>query len=635
MFAVPVSSISLSAVARRVIAVALALLLAAAYGPVSGEPRIVEYTELPERFEQVQDTPGGLWQVSGDGALTSGSAPYLPSGMKLFVDGVSFAPDSARLVDDSPAGGVIELTLAGKAGEIPVSRDIWLDRERGGVRLVDTLNNPGKKPLTVRIELKTGFRFPWQNLVGTSGRLLPSASPVLLSRRDRGLAIRFAATDGREDTVLLMRGGEASALPAISASANARELVLAYEVELPAGERRSLLHWVVRRNLGDSGELADLMERFYSRRLLVDARVPGDLVETVVNFASSDFPGQQGPPPGLRNLAPLNEQTDRIGVHRRSQDILWLSPRNQLIGEVSRNARVEIEGEKVGVEAIAAIQGGGGMGRIPRVFLRDGRVQAGKVRMEEFSMKIGADWTLQRWEPDQLNFLLFAWDSSDGIPPKKARFFMELRSGDVLAVSDFPDGFSIETAWGRNLIAVDRLSEIRYTSRPWPEYRIRESSGSIYGGLVTGEALRFVDHAGVAGAVSPDSLLRLWRAGTPPEPASPTEFRWAEWEDVPETSLPESGFLLSGNAVIAGTFDGEKPLVFLESGSVIEVDPASIVAMRRLPSRTGGDFEVECSGGDVIRGRLRDSFVQLRSDDRLWRVPGDQLLAYRFVEKRS
>ena len=55
----------------------------------------VEIREIPDRFFAVQDSSGFFWQAFGNGALVSGDAQYLQSGLNLLVDGVAFAPGRA------------------------------------------------------------------------------------------------------------------------------------------------------------------------------------------------------------------------------------------------------------------------------------------------------------------------------------------------------------------------------------------------------------------------------------------------------------------------------------------------------------------------------------------------------------
>ena len=601
-------------------------------GTAWSEPGKVEFSEIPAKFQQFQDQAGFLWQVNKEAALTSGETQYLPSGMKLVLNGKTFLPKSAVLTDNTAAKGVLDLVLTDSGKELKTTRDLWFDLERGGVRVLDTVKNNGKSPVVVAVELRNAFQFPWQNLVGTSGRILGGGS-VKLSERDRGITVKFSVADGRQDTIILARGEAGGEGPELSASSNSRELVLRYKMKIEPGQTKSLLHWILRRNVGKLDDLGGLVRPFYDRRQLINSRIPGELIAKVHNFSKSDFPLQSGPPPHLKNLVSLNELIDRVGVHRRSEDILYFSPDNQLTGEIGPNAAVRIGGATLGISKMAAIEGGGGVGRTPRVFLRDGSVLVGDIELENFSLKIGSEWTVQNWDPVALNLVLFGWDKDDGVPPEKAKRLVELRSGEVIPLSELRDGLEVALPWGTKKMTLDEVRELRYRTTPWPQFRLVESDGSQLGVLLADEQLQLTGVSGKVRSIDSRSLKRIWVSGTiPRETILDLDPAPENLDDFPREEIPSSGFLLQGSNVLAATFKKGEPLALVDRNGVIKIAPEEISTIRR--PNGNGQLEIDLKNGDSVKGKLRRKTFAIEAGGQTWTIPATHLIAFQNIDQK-
>ena len=167
--------------------------------------------EIPSRFFQIQDSNGFFWQAAGNGAITSGETQYLQSGLNWIVEGVPFAPSSALVRSPDEFADDSGVTLEEVRDSLTLKRDLWVDRERGGVRSLDTIQNRGGSAVTLEVVLRTTYPFAWQSLHGVDGELL-SKDPVLtLDDRDFGLVVHFSAAEGRHDTFIVV-GGEAESL---------------------------------------------------------------------------------------------------------------------------------------------------------------------------------------------------------------------------------------------------------------------------------------------------------------------------------------------------------------------------------------------------------------------------------------
>lgn len=597
---------------------------------VFAETRVVDYKEIPAKFEQYQDRKGFLWQTNNEGSLTSGETQYLPSGMKLFVDGKAFAPGTAKLTNDADQA-LLDLTLSEKSEGTTIDRQYWFDLKRGGVRVIDTIKNTGKSN-NLKVELKTAFQFPWQNLVGTSGSILSGTSEVEISPRDIGVTAKFSVADGRQDTIVVFRGENSALTPNVSASSNSRELVMTYNLPIPPGESRSLVHWILRRNIGKLDEIEREVSAFYDRKQFSQPRVSEAVAKTVANFPASAFPADSGPPRDLNRLVALNELLSKTEIERSNQDILWISPTNQLRGSVSPKTVVTLDTAAIPIAKIAAIEGGGGKGKQPRVFFRDGTVGVGALEINDFALKIGDKWAVENLDTAEINLLLMRFDPSDGVVPEKTVSFVELRSGQVFAVTGVKPAIPLVSVWGRRTVPLEDLYELQYLSIPRPEYRMIHRDGSSLSVLPARGDLEISTAGGSPATVDPRSIQRIWRNGLTPSPSELFEPRWLEMTDVPKGLMPAGGFLLQGNNLYAGSFAESGSITLTDGNSALDVAPSQIVSMRKLePSLRSSlpQFEVELADGNLIKGGLSQATLRIGSEKESWQVPVRHIIAYR------
>src|SRR5690606_1555670 len=156
--------------------------------------------------------------------------------------------------------------------------------------------------------------------------------------------------------------------------------------------------WILQRNLADVTQDLAAISPFLQRDKLIVPEVDPAAYAEVVNFAPSAFQIEASAPAQIKALVALNRLTDRIGFHRRSEDILWISPTNQIAGTIQREGSLTVAtaytgDREVAMTEIAAIRGGGGNGRNPLVYLRDGRVFAGTIREGEIGWTTGTSGT--------------------------------------------------------------------------------------------------------------------------------------------------------------------------------------------------------------------------------------------------
>ena len=594
------------------------------------------FSAIPDRFFQVQDSFGFFWSAAPNGALTSGETQYLQSGLNLLIDGQKFRPSRGSEV--VPAGGSnsAQLSLSEDRDGLEISRDLLFDKERGGVRIVDSFRNTSGAAVTLKVQLRTTYPFGWKSLHGGDGSQLNSEPALALTEGEGGISVRFGASEGRPDTLILASDGQSDNQPDIKASANRRELVIGYSIDLGPSSKRMLLHWVLQRSLAEAGEAEGELSYFWQRGRLIRPGVEAKLTNHFQNFDSKTFPSETVTPSRLRSLISLNELIDRVGIHRRTEESLWISTANQLTGQVDPGEVLSFEASHLGltevkVSDIAAIRGGGGFGRRQLIFLRDGSVLSGEAIDDALTFDIaGAED--QSVNLDALNLLLFRAREFDGVPPGSAEVFVELRDGSVMALSD-SDSVVLagHTAWGEVEIPISAVAAARYSASPHPRLVLLTLQGSRLSVFLRDIPLSTKLSSGKEVEISALSVKRIWRANADGFASHGDSSDWIALSEIPG-DIPESAALLMGNNLIAGALTGPE-LLFDVEGTIMTLPAARIVAMTRLfggveESPEKARFEVRLEGGDSISGCLLDPFVRIDAQH-VTIVPTQHLVDYR------
>ena len=603
---------------------------------------------LPTAFELWQDEQGFLWQLSRAGSLGSGESSYFQSALALSVRGTAFAPTEGFRLDGGQVGeegGRLVLKQAGE--ELEIARDVWFDQERSGVRVLDTFTNPGQRKASFRIDLKTAYQNPWQDLHGTEGRILGSRPGTGLGPRDFGIVVKFSSAEGRHDTLFVTSSERDAKRPLISYSSNLRELTFSYDLEIEPGQSVSLLHWVVQRNLQKSNDAESVLRPFYQRRRLVAPRVEPDLAGGVRNFEAQAFPQPGAEPFDLEALVSLNEVLESLGADRRNEDVLWISGENQLAGTVNPEATLRVStawgDREVPLSQVAALQGGGRSGRTPRVFLRDGRVWSGNVVATGLTMKVAEGWEVEELRPEEMTLLLMRVAQEDGRPPEGGQLFVELRTGDVVAVGveeADEEPLTVLTPWGEAGVPLSRVDELHYaTGAVAPRFRLLQEDGSLWT-VFLGQAALSLKERGTGSdpevplVVPPVTVAGAWKAGQAVGKAAvDLADEWFDLEDAVAwagADLPGSAILLSGNNLFNGSLSMES-LNVVSAGVVTPIAAGEVTAIRRSPdsdSEVAPIFEIELKGGEILTGRLRERMLLIESAGRQWQVPSKHFIAF-------
>lgn len=596
--------------------------------PALAQDRAEDWEQLPrvpDRIEVVKDDLGFYWQLTGAGSFYSMGANTFKSANMLAINGVNFTANA--VFKNSETRYAFEANL----GQLAVRRDIWIDQARGGVRYVESLKNTTAAPISIQVSLKTDFSYAWQDVLSDSGKPLAGQ----LGARDAGAFFRFSPADGQSDVWILAGGEKADVMPKMTL-ADARQVVLVYDVSVPANDEVSIVHWIGQRSLTDLAELRAQFDPFYNRGRLVRANLPQQqLAAGVRNFAANpdSAPAAEAFDPVA--LVGLNRLLDRLEAERTGKELLYLSHENQLSGDVSPGVSVKIETElgeaAVPLAEIAALRGGGGTRRrLHEIYTRDGDLLIGQGALPTTRMS-GADG----WEMDlnlnELETLLLRVAEIDGKPAEGVWGYAELDDGQILALADGENAkFSFVTPWGAPVVEladVVALHPADAAASPRSQLTLRDGSQLL--GFASGDPISLQSSRLGAVEIQGSRIRAIWRIGSNGMAPAPIEDLRDDW-DATADFASSLVWLEGGSRVAAELADAELALV--TENQVTPLALAEIVSLRRtedgildrLPF-----FEVELKNGDLISGRLRNREVRIEARGEVWRVPLGHFLGYR------
>lgn len=584
--------------------------------------RAVSFESIEGPFFEVQDANGYFWQAAENGALTSGQTRYLQSGLNLLVNGEGFAPDGGEMAPPAEAtpSGRIELVLRERRADYVIERDLWFDRERGAVRVVDSIRNESGRTLTLEVDLRTTFPFDWRSLHGDDGRPLSSDPALALGEGNAAILVHFSAAEGRKDTFLLCGTEEGGLSPRLSAAKNRRELTLHYELVVPPGGSSALFHWIGRTGLPSVEAFGRSLAPFRRNGELIEPGVEPVTVPAIANAPPSAFPRSRGAAPRLRSLVALNRILERFGGQRRGADALWLDSATQLAGKITGDDVVTVEDDYLGtteVETsdIAAIRGRGRGGRSPRVFLRDGRVLVGEVTDFDLVFEAENGGLPRELGISDFSLLLFALDSEDGLAPESVSGFLELVDGRVLALPRKARlQFDGMTPWGAESFPFEGLVKIERSEQPFPSFRLFLEDGSRFHVFPTETVFRLPTEEGEPVEIPVASLDRYWRSGFEERDSDSEQRPWLSFEEVPADFRIDAGFLFAGGAMRTGRLAGDSLRWQPRDAPVAEIPVTAVLSLERNPEGSeSGAFTLRLSGGEKLHGspvspRLRVSF---------------------------
>lgn len=569
--------------------------------PTTAQPDPARSEQLvPANFNPTKDAKGFQWDFSPMGTIGDGSDDCFDNAAVLDVAGSSFRPAMPKMT----AKG--ELVLTGRSGSVEVTRRIKVDRQHCYARYVESFRNTGSSPQTLSVSLRTDLGGRAEMIATDSGTLKPGA----LGKKDGGL---LALQQGsRSPSVLFFLSASRSRIkPALHISGNER-LTFTYSLRLKPGETVSILHAVAQRRPGGIPDRKTRTALFKPFRDVAFVRdLPAALRKTIVNWTGSEPDAGQ-----LPTLAALYEQLD---IASPKTDLLLMDETARVAGTARcESIRIRTPHGRAGVtlDEVAAVLGGGGAGKTPRLYLRNGEILAGTIDAPGLALTNESDWSISL-DPRSLHALVLRASPPPAAPAAAA--FIETHHGDRLAIAvDPPPAFDVATPWGPLPVSLDRLDHLARIREPIPSHRLVLRDGTRLPVFLGGEPLAVRSHRFGPVSIPPQTLTRLLviRPSGKPEPEEAGE----------EESLPIPHCRLRGGAILAGRIALPAVPVSTSTGTT-RLETARIRGMRRDKGQEQAVFTIALTDGGTLSGRLATSWLPVRSGDRTWRIPVEQFLS--------
>lgn len=244
------------------------------------------------------------------------------------------------------------------------------------------------------------------------------------------------------------------------------------------------------------------------------------------------------------------------------------------------------------------------------------------------------------WDMDlkveDLMFLLTRLGEDDGKAPDGASIFVALRSGDVLAVDGKDESggggdveLGILSPWGTDRLPLNEIESLRYTSGSVPKYRLHRQDGSWMSVFLNDEDLHLKLGSEEGVMVQAGKIAGIWRTGKQSLEGRSEMDEWLDFEDIGErSSLPTPCCLLVGSNLMHGEILMDA-LHLVSGGAVTKINPREIVAMERLDDLEAVPvFNLELSGGNRLKGKLRERSLIVKTPSRSWDIPVQHFIAY-------
>jgi hypothetical protein len=272
---------------------------------------------------------------------------------------------------------------------------------------------------------------------------------------------------------------------------------------------------------------------------------------------------------------------------------------------------------------IAAVQGAGGRGRLPRLFLRDGTVLTGPLTLPGWKVSGAKGWTITL-TPEALDAVVMKKSPADGIVEPAPAFLAVLNSGEVLPLQlAAGEKLALTSPWGAVEAATNDIVAFHHLKQPAPACRLWLVDGSKL--TVFPGHRDFVAQSPRFGALTLNigDLAAFW------QPSRDVPDFTAEPEEIPDLENIDGTFcLLKGSNLIAGQLANES-LTLFSGATETTIKPMDVRLLKRVDG--GNDlappFHLELVSGGQFDGVLRMSSLKIKTNAGLWEVPIAHVIA--------
>ncbi|MEZ0299196.1 MAG: hypothetical protein ACAI35_22305 [Candidatus Methylacidiphilales bacterium] len=607
---------------------------------------------VPGNFQPREDSFGFQWDISNFGTVTNGSGDCFDNAAQLFVNGSPFNFSSVLMTPDGK-----EFVIIGNAGNFRVMRRIRFDEKLGMMRYYEVIESKDRNDFNINLTLQTKFGSRWDKVLTSSGLDLTKG----LERGDSGIAVVAPRT--RTSALWLVSGPRRRIKPEIVLTNNIAAEVK-FTLPLRAGGQVAVLHYIGQRSRLKQEDVRTMFAAWLGR-----GTAPAtDMIPLQYRRVVSNFPPSMLGATALAPAGPLLTRLEALmsenwQLERGPDDIVVLNADTKLAGKLT-GGRGELTTTwgKVSfpLEEVAGIVGGGGLGKMPTVFFRDGEVLSGTLAFRDLKLALttganaNAPWSLDV-NPDQVLAVLTRKDPAlEGKPMPGVVAFAELATQDRLGLVDPSATLELNCAWGPlkvQLADIDTLGAVRE-----PQFGFRlvlRDKTSLLVFPKTGDVELKTARAGTM-KLAPQMLLKL-SSFQPTAAADPNEGDEGGG-NVLLNGAPGSGpgisgsdqakptFQLIGENVICGTLAADKLELLTVSGP--RSLPSAQISLIERPmddtstgSATSQNFVVQMQDGSKWTGRLKEPSLSVRfgahgsGTGTVLQIPIEHFMSYQIPEQ--
>lgn len=604
------------------------------------------------------DKQGTRWVISSSGALDRGTLPVRRGNMlSVEIDGRSYSFSSSPSrssssssssksgKSDKPAGQPFEKPEevrddASFSFRFPDDvgfewmRFVRLDHERGGVRFIDVMTNTGKQSRSMRIRCMNEMDIPNSDyfqgastqrgevINAENGPLTPETSGVMmhLSQEFSPTLPFFIIGNARESWQ-----GERRM--------DGYQLRLEYNGTLEAGKRAVLVHWIGARTPKDKGKPEKAMERFISSTRLVDPGVPEEWQADVINFPKEAFAQPVAPAASTGvPLVMLDELCTRLDLKRDDKDHLVLDGGSKIEGEFKVAKLLLHRGGlplPIALADVAAIWGGAGQGREPRLYLRDGTVVSGRLELTDAKF-IGSGVGEVKIETASLaELVLRRSEEADGRTTKVAAA-ARTAAGDLIYFSALPSGeLPLRLPGGVLSVPWDDVATIRERMNPDPGFLVALKDGSRVNCLP--DLSRVTCKLSTGEDWSMGSGLRGFTA-------SLDEVESLVSTEKESDEKPTGGWCETAQGTLWTGEMAKGDLELEAAAGLTKIKAGEWKSIRRIANAAnvpgGATFEAELTSGTKLLGRFVGSKLKWQRGSQVIEIPWTQVVEIKAEEKK-
>ncbi len=463
-------------------------------------------------FQSHTDSQGFNWDVGNTGMIGDGSNDCFDGGMILRLDNWNFqVSEPPKMTKDGRT-----FVLIGRMGDIEVTRRVTIDAQAAAVRSVETVRNRGAQRAQVQLSIGSQLGGNCQS-TGTNERA--QAVGPALERKEHSV-YAFQPPGGRPSVFWCVRAPRNRGAPAYSV-ANQRYFNFTWALDLTPGKTISVLITVGQRRwtgVPSSKALEQELKPFLQARWAQG--LPPDVAASLLNFHAVAEATLDGPEPVLGELHALAQGLD---VQRDGRAHLAFPDTMPLSGSVS-GAPLRLRtrhGERdVPLAQVAALRGGAGRGRTPRLYLRSGEILVGPVQSSALVLRTESGLELPM-APDSLDTLFLPKEEGEGEPDSGTNAFVTLLDGTRLALREARSAaLDATTPWGRLRVPGAEVVRLLHAPEPVPGMWVALADGSRFPFLAGSDTLE-LDSLAFGPIRLPTSHVAAWSVTKDPRPPLP------------------------------------------------------------------------------------------------------------------